>query len=118
MIANQDPSNQLRWLNSIDRNLSKMLELCSQLDVPVILVSRAEKLEGRLGFVSTRADQINSIQIKHNGSKVTYFSTNDQFFKVYPHTRGKKLLFEDETHWTDYAHRLIAKQLVNYIILD
>lgn len=111
MIASQSPSNQQRWLNSIDYHLSQMLRLCKQSDIPVILVGRAEKLEGMHGYLSKRADQINKVLKKYTGPNTTYFSTADQFLEAHPKAHGKDLLFSDETHWTERAHRQIAEKL-------
>lgn len=109
--ASQNPSNRQRWLETIDCNLSKMIELCTQSDVPVILVGRAEKLEGLHGYVSAGANRINDVLKKNAHAEATYFDTANKFLKTYPQNQGKDLLFIDETHWTEYGHRVIAHEL-------
>lgn len=109
--ASQNPSNQQRWLKTIDRNLFKMIELCVQSNVPVILVGRAEKLEGRHGYVSIKANRINDVLKKNAQVEATYFDTANKFLKIYPQNQGKEVLFVDETHWTEYGHQVIAHEL-------
>ncbi len=113
--ASQNPSNQQRWLRAIGLNLSKMLELCAQSNVPVILVGRAEKLEGIHGYASARTCQINNILKKFTGAETIYFDTAEKFQKIQPTAQGKSLLFIDKTHWTEYGHRLIAWELQTHL---
>lgn len=109
--ASRNPSNQQRWLRTIDRNLSKMIELCLQSKVSVILVGRVEKLEGLHGYISSSANHINDILKKNTGAGITYFNTADRFLRTHPQSLGKSLLFNDETHWTEYGHQVIAREL-------
>jgi lysophospholipase L1-like esterase len=115
ITASMDPSNRQRWIQTIDLNLSKMIARCHKWKVPVILVGRAEKLEGIYGYSSRWTIQINTILQKWTGAETTYFDTAAQFLKAYPKAQGKDLLFSDETHWTDYGHKIIAHELQIHI---
>ena len=115
ITASQNPSNQQRWLETIDRNLSKMLKLCAQSKVKVILAGRAERLEGTYGYASAWTKQINNILKNNIGPETMYFDTADKFLKDYPKAQGKDRLFCDETHWTEYGHRIIAHELQGHL---
>jgi hypothetical protein len=115
MRANRDPSNRQRWIRTIDHNLSKMIALCNQSKVPVILIGRSDKLEGMHGYASKWTKQINNILKKNTGVETTYFDTPAKFLEVYPESQGKQLLFSDDTHWTRFVHRVIAHELNLFI---
>ncbi len=113
--ANEDPANWEQWLQSIDRNTARMIQLCTKHQVPVILVGRAEKREGLAGFDSELVRQVDHILKAYQEPGVTFFNTSKKFFEYHPEPRGKALLFTDEAHWTGEGHRVIAQQLLKHL---